>query len=196
MFVVGVKTTATFASAVTGVSPGLRKALRTQALKFLRPYGSGRSASLVMAIHKDPIAGDCIASLVRYHQEVWESLNNLGGAAAAGRLPLSTLHAAWRRVAQKPPRGWRHARGPISAAWLVVQEIGWKWAQAFSMTNTRGEVILLTKHSPATLPLLVLQDWQANIERSAAARLAAAQLAVSAAGVEVAGTVKTMATMQ
>jgi hypothetical protein len=138
VFAVGVKTTATCASAVTGVAPRLRKQLRGEALMFLQPYGRGGSASLVLATHKDPVADDCLAPAVRYHQEAWEALSNPLGAAAAGRLPLSALHAAWRRVAQPPPRGWHNAKALSERpGWPSRRSAGSGRRPSRSATSTR-----------------------------------------------------------
>ena len=112
-FAVGIKTTVTVASAVTGIAPGLRNKLRVraEAPKFLRPFGEGRSASLVLAIHKGPIADDCLAHALRYHQEAWEARNDPLVAASAGRMPLSTLHAAWKKGGRGAASGLAPGQG-------------------------------------------------------------------------------------
>ena len=56
---------------------------------------------------------------------------------------------------------------------MVFQEVGWKWTQAFTLRNQHEEVNELFKHSPAMVRLMLLEAWQAGVERRAAARRAA-----------------------
>ena len=102
VFTVDVKTTAAYAAPVTGLALGHRKKPRAEALRFLRPFGKGRSASILLALHTDSIAGDGIAPALRYLHEAWAALTDSRGAKDCGRMLLSGLRSAWRHVAARP----------------------------------------------------------------------------------------------
>ncbi len=92
------------------------------------------------------------------------------GRTRRGTRAGARAEAMWRNDGRR--REWNSVRGPIGAAILSLQRLGWDMPSPFVLLDDWGEEIPLTRTSPALLAELLREATTRAIERYAGARAA------------------------
>ena len=158
-----------YGAEVTGFSNGeLRSAKRSLAAGS-GPQAGGRSLSAVLLLEGDDTWRAAVAPITRWAEEVWRASNGSGGG-----LCLPELRRIWVGALERAPTKWAQVRGPVGAALLSVQRLGWSWPEPFVLHDPRGTVFKLTEIAPSMLRRLLRHGMREFLERQCAANLHAA----------------------
>ena len=131
----------------------------------MKPCAARRSLETTLLIHGDCSAKSQLACITRYGKEVWE-------AAARWQpdvVPLSDLPATWQ--ANSTITSWQQVRGPVGAAILTLRRLGWQADLPFAWKDDRGLEVVVPRHTPAALQLLLLDAQQRWEQRRLAKRV-------------------------
>ena len=111
----------------------------------------------------DPTFKISVAAAMRWHREVWRS--SLGDQSA---LRIHELQRCYQDFLAKAPRHWRSTRGPMGAAWLELQRLGWTWSATMEFTDHRHRPIKLLSVAPARLAQMMEAARQEQLEEKLA----------------------------
>jgi len=146
IFIAGVVPEATYGVEVHGLANGELEGLRATAKLAMTPSGRARSASALFVARGDPTWRPAQAPVLRWAQEVWWTVAPRGAAAQA--LKPTVLRQAWEEASKAVPKSWSHARGPIDAAVLSANRVGWSFGGPFTLITDQGVKIQLFETSP------------------------------------------------
>ena len=167
VYMSGVLASECYGVEITGVSDGDLHRQRQGFASFCRPRAGQRSLTALLRLERDPVGFRALAPVVRYAKEVWACFARLHIHALGWR----QLREAWQATFQRrPPLAWRAVRGPLSAAYLTLQRIGWSMESFTVLCTDEGERLSLTHHSPAMVQKLLEDGLQRYWEAQAAAK--------------------------
>eukprot|EP00973_Karenia_brevis_P068606 9541115-Karenia_brevis.AAC.1 len=106
------------------------------------------------------------APLVRWAAEVW----NTTGGWDKRRLAIQELRDTWHDITNSSarPDTWKQVRGPVGAALMSAQRIGWSLQSPFEWTTDSGYKLHLAQEAPALIEWHVHRSAQRMIERRVA----------------------------
>ena len=166
IFSTGVAPSLGFGACVNGVTDGELKAARQILFAATPPVTPGTSLTAKLALLGDPAASLAIAPAVQWHRHVWRALCGLPGP----KEPLTFWRRLWEDATQRLPKTWRGCRGPIAAAVLSLQRIGWRALDGFRWVDDRGQELALTGYSPRLLGMMLREGVQRQLERNLAVK--------------------------
>ena len=106
------------------------------------------------------------APLVAWTQEWWDATNGVPNA-----LSTAALAAWWEQIRDAPPVRWAAVRGPLGAAWLTLQRLGWTWPEPGAFLDQHGTRLELRFTSPKMLRHLALDARRQGQEREVASAM-------------------------
>ncbi len=174
IFVAGVQPAASHGAQVWGLDDAEVRKLRRVAASTLRPGGRCRSLATTLLWHGLPTAAAEHAPLIQLARMTWEAVTCRERAEDRGA-SISCLRQWWeaamvqaeplvKHIEQKRAEAvamnrevplsatrscWRKARGPIAAAALTAERIGWRFVSPFRIVDHVGAEMLLTDTPPA-----------------------------------------------
>ena len=164
LFFCGLWPAVNFDNPVYGLFGKALRAFRGSAAKALGLKGPKRSTDLGFAFHrdKDPEILGAVAPLQRLLSEIW-----MAALPARSRNPcvisLGTLAAGISACTDSAELvDERCISGPISASFVSLKAIGWKFTGPFSITDHNGKVLHLLQLSPKYVCNL-FRDTYANV---------------------------------
>ena len=156
-----------YGAEITGLDPSEWRKLRQSCAAGLGPRAGGRSLAACLLMEGDPSMLVAQQPVIRWAQEVWAAA--CGDTAARG---IPQLIGMWHGAQKRHPRSWRDVKGPIGAAALTLQRIGWSWPSPLEFADANGTRYLLTHFSPALIRRMLVQAEVQVLEKRLAARLA------------------------
>ncbi len=194
IFRTGVLPAASYDAAVWGVTDAEAARLRRLAAVAMSPKAKGRSLTATHLWHNLPTAEAELAPALMYAKMVWKAVTRRREAEMR-RATLADIRSMWEAAHGKvspliiaanesmrtdgtlPPRVarrlWNEASGPIAAAAITLNRVGWRFQSAFVLVGPDGGEITLTTTSPALTRDTLRDAMRASFERKVATRLAA-----------------------
>ena len=132
-----------FAGACLGIKPRDLQALTGQFVQTLPGKCTPRAAILQQNLGKGMAIGRLVAAPLRqWARASWRQQEHT----------RSLQFAAWRRQARDQASDrdqWRHVVGPVGAIACTIRRMGWTWPAPQTLRTAQGELIDMTKTSPA-----------------------------------------------
>ncbi len=172
VFRTGIIPSAAYDAAVWGLDDAEARRLRRLAAAAMAPRGRGRSLRMVHMWYSHPTADAETAPVVQYARMVWRAVTNQEDARSRGA-SLADIRRMWsaadayiapilRDLAAHRARegsisirtsreAWGRIRGPIGAAALSLERIGWTFVDPFTVRDERGATFQLTTNAPALI---------------------------------------------
>ncbi len=181
----GVGPAATYQAAVQGLDDGEVNTVRRVAGMAFPPRSRLRSLTLLHLWHGMPTAAAEVAATLQLARAVWTAV--LAGSAKPRHhgFDLPGIRAAWQEVHENREkflddgqpddtkrRKWKSSRGPISAAMLELDRVGWTYESPFVWRTDLGVQVILTNTPPSMLKDMLCQAVKRKAERSVARRWA------------------------
>ncbi len=164
IFMAGPLPEAVYGAAVNGLSDRELLRVRRAAALAYSPRAKGRSLARLLLIVGIPTWRAEVDIILQYAKETWAAALLGHKRPETGQLTLAEISRLWHAV--NPARAmsehsgnkaWDNAKGPIAAMWLSLRRIGWDMPTPFTLTNTDGDDIPLTKVSPKLLAMMLKQ---------------------------------------
>ena len=160
LFTIGFRAQATFGCEVHGISDGELHRLQVDAAACMPPFAKGRSRTLALLAHGDPMAKPASAALHRWAMEVWQA----AGLRDPRGFSLTQLRAVWQASSSRGQDTWRGPRGPMSVARLEAARLGWAFQGPFEILLATGDVVSLIGVSPRMVQQLAIQAHHVLLE--------------------------------
>ncbi len=180
IFSTGTLSKMVYASEVHGLSDGELLAVRRTAAAAMRPRARGRSLQMLLALHRDPCWRAAVGPLLQYTRAVWRAARRGYGRA---ELSITEIRSAWENIDTdclltrrgggqdgRTTRMWSRVRGPLSATFLTMQRIGWRFDGPFTIIDDLGTSRQILQHSPALWAEWARAAVVRDLERSIASR--------------------------
>ncbi len=189
----GLLPSAAYDAPVWGVDGDEALSLRRLAATAMAPRARGRSLTATHMWYGHPTAEAEVAPIVQYGKMVWKAVTASEEARRRGT-SLVDLRQMWvgadayigpvvnalrktreeeGKVSLKRAReAWGRVKGPIGAAALSLERIGWSFTGPFEIADERGATFALTATSPALLRDILKQAVRRADERTLAAQWA------------------------
>ncbi len=185
IFATGVLPAMVYGAEVGGVSDTELALVRKVAAAALRPRARGRSLNMTLLIHGDPAWRAATAPVCQYVRMVWRAAAGSRAVASDARVTLPGIRRYWEAVdfeqlmttkmkegVQIRKRRWDRVRGPIGAAHLSLERLGWSFDGPFRLTDDLGVTRNIMDHSPRMWNDLLREAVQRSHERGIAAKWA------------------------
>ncbi len=185
IYVAGVGPSCVFHAAVHGLTDSEALTMRRIAAAACPPRSRLRSLTLASLWFGVPTATAEVAATLQYGRAVWQAVRAGSSRPRYPGFDLPGLRAAWDNIDQNiteyidfaaeeaaQRRKWGATRGPIAAARLELDRIGWTAADAFHWKDDRGVAVCITATPPSLLRDLLRQSVRRRLERAAAAKWA------------------------
>ena len=156
MFVSGLQSFGFHGSEVVGVTT---KELITAQHEYLSIAGSpAKSCSkpLSLMLIDDPMWRQAIGPALSWATIVWKAAT---GDRSEQSVSLSDLARLASPVLSNPPKSWAAVRGPLGAAHLSLDRIGWEFDGPFKFATAQGLLYNLTDSSPCMIQGLMQKQW-------------------------------------
>ncbi len=179
IFTAGPMAEAVYGAAVNGLSGAEVQTLRRAAACAFSPRARGRSLTTVLLMAGAPTWKGEVECVLQYARQVWAAVRLGAERPRSGELTLPQISAIWHGaveggvIPEPGRRAWAQVRGPIGAAQLTLQRVGWKFVGPFTIEDSNGEAVKLTETSPALLGQLLRRAVIQTMEASVGAKLAA-----------------------
>jgi len=161
-----------YGAEVYGLDNSEDKSLRMMMAASYSGISAGMSLHALTALVDQVSWRGTAAPLLRWAAEVWQAANGAMAGHSRG-LTLPQLRQAWQECFQQRPLRWSQVRGPIGAALLCIDRLGWSWPGPFVMVSPRGEHYKFTEHSPAMVANVIRRAYREKHETLAARRVGA-----------------------
>ena len=167
IFASGGLAAATYGSEIHGVSNYELDNLRRAFGRVVKPSSGSRSLTTLTILEQDPCWFPSVSPVVRYAKEIWS--NQLREFEFL--IPFSQLREAWSSAFTAEDCTWRSCSGPLSAARLSLERIGWSMEDFATLTTDMGVKISLTTTSPKLIKRMLHQGVLRSLERSSGQKL-------------------------
>lgn len=108
------------------------------------------------------------AALLRWSREVWEAASFVRSRGYSPPQCRQMWEATGNSMGEAPT--WRNIRGPLGAARLEAQRLGWSFASPFIVITDTGLQLKLTEVSPASLAQELAAAWERRLEAQLASK--------------------------
>ena len=155
---------AIFGAEVYGFSDADQRILE-QATTQQRGGGKGKWSTMFSCVFDDASWKAAVAPIIEWSRRVWSTLLV---ADCSGQGSLTQLMSWWRRSRGCLPNTWGAVRGPLGAAELSMQRIGWTWTSPLTWTDHEGIERTFTQSSPAMVQSIARKAYLVKKETEAA----------------------------
>ncbi len=178
IYTAGVGPSASYYAAVQGMSDREVLQLRRLSASVFPPRSRFRSLTIVHIANGMPTAPAEVAAAMQYSRMVWTAVINGASRPRHEGFDLPGLREAWERVAASAGtfidkdaaddtkrRYWGNSRGPLAAAMLELDRVGWTPVGPFQWRDDEGVMVTLTETPPALLKDLLVAAVRRKAER-------------------------------
>ncbi len=178
IYTAGVGPSATYHAAVQGLSDREVLTVRRLAASALPPRSRFRSLTATHIVHNMPTAVTEVAAALQYSRMVWAATICGSGRPRFEGFGLPGLRDAWQKVWDNVHliiddaatddarrRCWSDTRGPLGAAMLELDRVGWRPEGPFEWRDDRGVRVALTETPPALMRDLLVAAVKRKAER-------------------------------
>ena len=165
LFITGLQSFSHYGSEVIGLDTRQLQRARARYMELVGTKAPSAKANLTLAVMGDPLWRQGLGPALTWATIVWKATTSTDYASVISVPELGRLAGP---VMVKAPRTWGAVRGPLGAAVMSLQRVGWRFHNSLTLIFDTGERFPLPSTSPALLAYHLQVSWKRKLGRSAA----------------------------